>query len=192
MWKTAVEGTFLRSIVPENLIWEFFHWGKVTLSSLTTSLFRCHQIKTNKTRRQLEIDRRHGREHRKTNPNFVRPWTQPWQNVPVQPEFNKSLKVSFVLDNGFISSFQVISNNNNVVWCDCTILLGMGGFSVCCSVSGAFSRWLWSAVRGKLLGRSNSWQTRWYWYFPAAKVTEISVHDMSHHPLIGLQLQGPW
>lgn len=81
MWKTAVEGTFLRSIVPENLIWEFFHSGKVTLSSLTTSLFRCHQIKTNKTRKQLEIDRWHGREHRKTNPNFVRPWTQPWQNV---------------------------------------------------------------------------------------------------------------
>lgn len=56
MWKTAVEGTFLRSIVPKNLIWEFFHSDKVTLSSLTTSLFRCHQIKTNKTRKQLEID----------------------------------------------------------------------------------------------------------------------------------------
>lgn len=48
---------------------------------------------------------------------------------------------------------------------------------------------LWPAVRGNLLGTSNSWQTRRY--FPAVKVTEISVHDMSHHPLIGLQLHRP-
>lgn len=52
-----------------------------------------------------------------------------------------------------------------------------------------FPMWPSLALTGDWLGR-HRWQT--HQCFPAAKVTEISVHDTSHHSLICFQLDRLW